>query len=168
MKRLIEVVLMLCIVMMCTTSFEAQGQSRRSGGGSSHSPRTEHRAPSGHSGPTTKMSSPRSNNHGSVSRSASPQVNRSQAPRVNRSQAPQVNRSQAPRVSRSQTPQVNRSQAPRVSRSQAPQVNRNRNHSGSVARSNRPSDRPSVTRSQPGPSREPQPQWQRREEQSAE
>ena len=150
MKRLIEVVLMLCIVMMCTTSFEAQGQSRRSGGGSSHSPRTEHRAPSGHSGPTTKMSSPRSNNHGSVSRSASPQASRSQAPRVSRSQTPQVNRSQAPRVSRSQTPQVNRSQAPRVSRSQAPQVNRNRNHSGSVARSNRPSDRPSVTRSPRG------------------
>jgi hypothetical protein len=96
------------------------------------------------------MSSPRSNNHGSVSRSASPQASRSQAPRVSRSQAPQVNRSQAPRVSRNQTPQVNRSQAPRVSRSQAPQVNRNRNHSGSVARSNRPSDRPSVTRSPRG------------------
>ena len=124
MKRFTEVVLMLCIALMCTTSLEAQGQNRRSGGGSSHSPRTEHRAPSGHSGPGTKMSAPRSN-------SRSPQVSRSQS-------ALQVSRSQS-------APQVNRSQS-------APQVNRN--HSGSVARSNRPavrsngmpSQRPNVNR----------------------
>ena len=125
MKRFIKVVLMLCIAMMCTTSFEAQGQNRRSGGGSSHSsPRTEHRAPSGHSGPSTKMSAPRSNNHGSaVSRSQSGNVSRSHStPQMSRNRAPQVNR----------TPQVNR----------APQVNRN--HSGNVARSNRPADRPAV------------------------
>ena len=148
MKRFTEVVLMLCIAMMCTTSFEAQGQSRRSGGGgSSHSsPRTEHRAPSGHSGPSTKMSAPRNNNHGSsvsrnsgsVSRSHSaPQVNRSSSS-VSRSRAPQVNRNSGSvnrggNISRSQS-------APRVSRSQsAPQVNRN--HSGNVARSNGPSVR---------------------------
>ena len=142
---------MLCIVMMCTTSFEAQGQSRRSGGGSSHSPRTEHRAPSGHSGPATKMSSPRSNSHGSVSRSAAPQASRSHSGSVSRSQAsPRVSRSQsAPQVNRSHSGSVSRSQAaPRVSRSQAPQSNRN--HSGSVARSSRPNDRPSVTRSPRG------------------
>ncbi|MBR0499476.1 MAG: hypothetical protein IJJ72_00590 [Bacteroidales bacterium] len=138
MKRFTEVVLMLCIALMCTTSLEAQGQNRRSGGGSSHSPRTEHRAPSGHSGPGTKMSAPRSN-------SRSPQVSRSHgASQINRSA--QVSRSRAPQVSRSQS-------APRVNRSQsAPQVNRN--HSGSVARSNRPavrsngmpSQRPNVNR----------------------
>lgn len=32
MKRLTNVVLMLCIAMMCTTPFEAQGQNRRTGG----------------------------------------------------------------------------------------------------------------------------------------
>ena len=155
MKRFTEVVLMLCIAMMCTTSFEAQGQSRRSGGGgSSHSssPRTEHRAPSGHSGPSTKMSAPRNN-------SRSPQVSRSAGSSVSRSHsAPQVNRSRAPQVNRN-AGSVNRSQsAPRVSRSQsAPQMGRNSgsinrgrsdiSRGGSVARSNGPSvrsnDRPS-------------------------
>ena len=132
MKRLTEVVLMLCIAMMCTTSFEAQGQSRRSGGGgpSHSSPRTEHRAPSGHSGPSTKMSAPRSNNHGSaVSRSQSaPQMNRSHGGSVSRSQS-------APRVSRSQSaPQMNRNHGTQINRGNAMP----RGNSGNIARSNGP------------------------------
>ena len=138
MKRLTEVVLMLCIAMMCTTSFEAQGQNRHRGGESSRSPRTEHRAPSGHSGPSTKMSSPRSNNYGS-------QVNRGRAPQANRSQAPQMNRNRSGNVSRNQAPQMNRNHSGNVNRGQAPQMNRN--HSGNVARNNRPADRPNVNRS---------------------
>ena len=35
MKRITSVVLMLCIAMMCTTPFEAQGQNRRTGGNTS-------------------------------------------------------------------------------------------------------------------------------------
>ena len=35
MKRMVTVVLMLCIAMMCTTPFEAQSQNRRTGGGNS-------------------------------------------------------------------------------------------------------------------------------------
>ena len=35
MKRFTSVVLMLCIAMMCTTPFEAQSQTRRTGGGTS-------------------------------------------------------------------------------------------------------------------------------------
>ena len=36
MKRFTSVVLMLCIAMMCTTPFEAQGQNRRTGGNTSN------------------------------------------------------------------------------------------------------------------------------------
>ena len=149
MKRFTEVVLMLCIAMMCTTSYEAQGQNRRQGGGSSHAPRTEHRAPSGHSGPSTKMSAPRSNH-------STPQVNRSQAaPRVSRNQAaPRVNRSQAaPQMNRNHGTPANRSaqvnRAPRSNNSsvaRAPRANNGsvtrapRPNNGNVARSPRPNN----------------------------
>ena len=71
MKRFTEVVLMLCIALMCTTPFEAQGQHRRSGG-SSRSTRTEQHARSGRSEPRTKMAASRSHSRetrSSVSRS---------------------------------------------------------------------------------------------------
>ena len=145
MRRFTEVVLMLCIAMMCTTSFEAQGQNRRQGGGSSHAPRTEHRAPSGHSGPSTKMSAPRSNNHGGsqISRSHStPQVSHSQrAPQVSRSQAaPRVNRSQsAPQMSRNHGTPANRSaqinRAPRANNGSVTRTPR-ANNGGIAARPN--------------------------------
>ena len=133
MKKITEVVLMLCIAMMCTTSFEAQGQNRHHGGGSSHAPRTEHRAQSGHSEPRTKMSAPRNNSHGSG------QVSRSQGSQISRSHGSQISRNPGSSASRSHgTPQVNR--------------NHNGSHSGSVARNNsitrndRPAQRPNVSR----------------------
>ena len=113
---------MLCIAMMCTTSFEAQGQNRRSGGGgSSHSSsRTEHRAPSGHSGPSTKMSAPRNDNRGS------------QASRSRRD----AGRPRGGSVSRSD---MGRPSGGSASRNDRPSVNRTpRSNGGNISRSSRP------------------------------
>ena len=88
MKRFANVVLMLCIAMMCTTPFEAQGQNRRTGGNTStttqkkeQSSSTKSSGPALQSRPTQTTSTPQRNSANTRSSSTTTQRNNAPAQR---------------------------------------------------------------------------------------
>ncbi len=121
MKRFATVVLTLCIALMCTTLFEAQGQNRRTGGGNSGSSTRKEQ--------TTKSAPAQSNhNRGTETKSAPAQQNKAVRPSGNTGQARQ-NQNKPERHSTQPSSTRKQSNAPA-------QVQDRRNNAGAVHENN--------------------------------
>ena len=138
MKRITTVVLTLCIAMMCTTPFEAQGQNRRTGGGNSGNATKKENVQT--KSADTRSSTPRRT--GSSGSSISSSASRSSEPKTRMvTPSGQTSRQSAPaaRSSQNTAPRKQNNSAPAQVQDRRPSgtsMDNSRSHSAQISRKN--------------------------------